>query len=107
MTINQGTINTTANDTNLNRNQLESPPWPRWKKVLAGVLTVASVALLLPGMVWVDHLDVSWVKMLTGLAMALGYSIALILLGIALVALLLWTISRSQSIMNRGKSAIE
>jgi formate/nitrite transporter FocA (FNT family) len=107
MTISQMTINATVNDTDLNRNQSESLPCPRWKKVLAGVLAVAAVALLIPGTVWFDQLEVSWREMLTGLAMGLGYSIAVVLIGIALVTLLLWAISRSQSIMSHGKSVME
>lgn len=80
---------------------------PVWKKVSAGVLTVIAAALLIPGTVWVDQLEVSWTEMLSGLAMAFGYGVVLVLAGVALVTMLLWTLSRIGPIMEHGRSAIE
>ncbi len=85
----------------------EYTPCPVWKKVSAGVLAVIAAALLIPGTVWVDNLDVAWTEMLTGLAMAFGYGIALVLAGVALVTMLLWALSRSGQVMERGRTAIE
>jgi len=90
----------------LQRNS-EYTPSPVWKKVSAGVLAVIAAALLIPGTVWVDNLGVSWTEMLTGLAMAFGYGIALVFAGIALVTMLLWVLSRSGQIMERGRKVID
>lgn len=99
--------NQASNNADLNQAQSKHPPCPLWKKVVAGVLVVTAIALALPGTVWLDRLDFSWIDMFKGLAVSFGYSIGLVLAGIALVTAFLWVISRSGSIMNRGKAAIE
>lgn len=102
MTSDQALTNTVPNQL-----PLERPPCPLWKKVLAGVLAVTAVALLIPGTVWLDNLNASWKGMIAGFAVWFGYSVLLVLTGIAVVSLLLWVLSRSQGIMSRGKSAVE
>lgn len=101
------TVNALKHDSFLDERQQEHTPCPTWKKVVAGVLVVTAVAMLIPGTVWLDHLDVSWTALLFGLAASLVYGLGLVLAGIALVTLLLWAISRSQQIMKRGRGAVE
>jgi hypothetical protein len=86
--------------------QSVKPPCPLWKKVLAGVLVVAAVALALPATIWLAPADASVLEAIKGLAVILGYSLGLVLAGVALITALLWVISRSQSLMSRGRGAI-
>jgi hypothetical protein len=80
---------------------------PLWKKTLAGVLTVVAVALLIQGTAWVDNPNVSLGGAIIGLAAAFAYSVAVVVVGVALVSLFLWGLSRSPHIMSHGKSAVE
>lgn len=98
------TSNQSESNADLERAQSITPPCPLWKKVLAGVLIVAALVLSAP--LWLASLDSSSMETLTGLAVIFAASIGLLLAGIALVAALLWVVSRSASVMSRGKAAV-
>ena len=86
--------------------QSEKPPCPLWKKVVAGVLVVTAVALALPATIWLAPADASVLETVKGLSVILGYSLGLVLASVAVITALLWVVSRSRSLMSRGRSAI-
>lgn len=91
----------------LNQSSAGRTTCPLWKKMLAGILAVIAVALLIQGTVWFDDPGASLGGAILGLAAAFAYSIVVVVVGVALVSLFLWVLSRSPNIMKRGKSAVE
>lgn len=98
------TSNQASSNASLDRAYSTTPPCPLWKKALAGVLVVCALALFAP--LWLTSLDSSSMATLTRLALVFVASIGLVIAGIALVTALLWVVSRSASVMSRGKAAV-
>ncbi|MCG6861425.1 MAG: hypothetical protein LJE70_09160 [Chromatiaceae bacterium] len=95
-----------ASTADMKQAQSIKPPCPLWKKIVAGVLVVAAVALALSATGWLAPLDSSSVEMLKGLSVIIGSSIGLVLAGIALVTGILWLVGRSAKIMGRGREGV-
>jgi hypothetical protein len=95
------------NDSALDQSSAGRATCPLWKKVLAGILTIIAVALLIQGTAWFDDPGVSLGGVILGLAAAFAYSVVIVVVGVALVSLFLWVLSRSPNIMKRSKSAVE
>ena len=95
------------NDSALNQSSAGRATCPLWKKALAGILAVIAVALLIQGTAWFDEPGVSLGGAILGLAAAFAYSMVVVVVGVAVVSLFLWLLSRSPNIMKRGKSTVE
>lgn len=98
--------NQAINHSHLNQAEPTNATCPMWKKAVAGVLVVAAVALALSATIWFSPPSSSSIEALKGLAVIVGTSIGLVAAGIALVTALLWIISRSVSIMSRGRAVV-
>jgi len=94
-----------ATNADFNQAQSNKPPCPLWKKIAAGVLVVAAVALFVA--MWLASPNAPATESITGMAMVLAASLGLVLAGIAVVTTFLWIISRSAPVMRKGRAAIE